>query len=49
MFTDPVPNSSTGGTQITQFDPGTGKLTVVARRTDIEVVGAGVSTCAPSR
>ncbi|RLB64232.1 MAG: hypothetical protein DRI90_05070 [Deltaproteobacteria bacterium] len=39
-------NNSSGGTSVTRFDPETQATSVVAN-TGLQVVGAGVSTCAP--
>jgi hypothetical protein len=38
-----------GGTRVTRYRPTDGSVVTVAQRSDFEVVGAGVSTCAPAR
>jgi hypothetical protein len=41
--------ATTGGTRVTRFRPADGSVVTVATRPDFEIVGAGVSTCAPGR
>jgi hypothetical protein len=41
--------ASAGGTRVTRFRPSNGSVVTVATRPDFQIVGAGVSTCAPAR